>query len=80
MVVYRRMNGGEFLQASHVTKAQHRPLSSSKRLVRILSAVVQPAAGFLLLRIADNLHRNTAAPKFVCDNYMRWPKAFHCFS
>ena len=52
MVMDGGMNGGEFLQTSHTTKAQHRPFSSPKWLVRILASVVQPAPGFLLVRIA----------------------------
>jgi len=36
--------GGEFLECSHPPEAEHRPLSSSQRLVRILGAVVDPAA------------------------------------
>jgi hypothetical protein len=32
---------GEFLQTSHPSEAKHRPLSSSKRLVGILNAVIE---------------------------------------
>jgi len=50
------VNRGEFLQTSHPRtsgshppEAKHRPLSSSKRLVRILGAIVQPAADLALV-------------------------------
>lgn len=36
------VDGDEFLQTSHTTEAEHCPFSSSKRKVRILSAVIQP--------------------------------------
>jgi len=46
------MNGGEFLQTSYSPKSLHGPFSSSKRLVRILASIVQPAIRFLLLCIS----------------------------
>jgi hypothetical protein len=42
------MDGDKFLQTSHLPEAEHRPFSSSKRLVRILRAIYRPATGFLL--------------------------------
>ncbi len=59
------MNGGEFLQTSHTTEAQHRQFSSPKRLVRVLTSVVQPAPGFLLVRIADDLHRSAIRTQLI---------------
>ena len=53
VVVNRAVNRGEFLQTSHPPEAKHRPLSSSKRLVRILGAVVDPAADLALFNGAE---------------------------
>lgn len=79
VVVKRRVNSGEFLQAFHLPKPQHRPFSSSKRLVRILASIVPLAAGFLLLRIAYDFHGSTVGSKFVRHDEMWAPIAFHCF-
>ena len=57
MVVDGGMDRTEFLKGVHPSKPRHSPLSSSERLVRILRPVVQPAAGFLKIGIADLLHR-----------------------
>jgi hypothetical protein len=57
MVVHRCVDGDEFLQGSHPPEAKDSPLSSSKWLVEILCPVVLPAAGFLSLGIANDLHR-----------------------
>jgi hypothetical protein len=43
------VQSGEFLQTLHPQEAKHRPLSSSKRLLRVLDAIVQPAAGLALV-------------------------------
>ena len=51
MVMDRGVNGGELLQCSHPTKAEHRALSPSEGLVRILRAIVGPTTG--LLAVAD---------------------------
>ena len=49
VVVDRAVNSGEFLQTSHPSEAKHRPLPSSKWLVGILNAIVQPAADLALV-------------------------------
>nr|WP_187292541.1 hypothetical protein [Octadecabacter antarcticus] len=54
------LNGNEFLPTSHVPKAQHGPLSSSKWQIRILGAIVQPAASFMLASIGDDLRRSSS--------------------
>jgi hypothetical protein len=53
------MHGDEFLQGSHAPEAKHRPFSSSKRLVGILSPIIEPAASFLFVCVANDLHRGT---------------------
>jgi len=80
MVIDRRMNGGKFLQTSHAPKSQHRPFSSSKRLVRILASIVPPTVSFLLLCVANNLYRSAVGSKFVRPDDMRFQKRFIVFS
>ena len=53
------MDCDEFLQRSHPTETEHRPLPSSERLVRILGAIVDPAAGFLSIVDAEVLESRT---------------------
>ncbi len=77
MVVNGSMNGGELLQTLHTPKAQHRPFSSSKRLVRILAVVVLPAPGFLLVRIANDLHRSAVGTQLVGLDNMWRPEPLH---
>jgi hypothetical protein len=48
VVVDGAVEGGEFLQTSHLTKAKHRPFASSERLMGILHPVVQPASDLAL--------------------------------
>jgi hypothetical protein len=43
------VNRGELLQALHLPEESYRPLSSSKRQMRVLHPVVCPAADLLLL-------------------------------
>ena len=45
MVVDLGMNRAEFLQRLHASKPLHGPFSSSKRLMRILGAIVEPTTG-----------------------------------
>jgi hypothetical protein len=52
VIVDARVNGGEFLQTTHLTKPKHGSLSSSKRKVRIFNAVVEPPARLLFLSIS----------------------------
>jgi hypothetical protein len=93
MIANGGVYGGEILQGSRSPEAQHCPLSSSKwpllvvwkqttarQWVRILSAVILPTAGFLSVRIADDLHRGTTRSEFVGHDDMRPAIAFHCFS
>ena len=56
MVVDRSMDRNEFLQTSRLPKPQHSPLSSSKRKMRILSAIVQSTSHHLTPGIAIPLH------------------------
>ncbi len=41
MVVYGRMNRGEFLKTSHLPKSLHCPFSPPERLVRVFRPIVQ---------------------------------------
>ena len=58
MVADGGMNGGELLQTSHATEPLHCSLSSSEREMRILRPIVEPAASFVAVGIADILHRS----------------------
>lgn len=68
MVVNGAVQSGEFLQTSHLLKPEHSPLPSPEWLVRILGAVIQPAAAFTLIDRAENLHGGTIRWKPICRN------------
>jgi hypothetical protein len=55
VVVQAGMNGREFLQLLH--SLEHRPLTSRQRGVAPFDAIVRPPADFLLLSIAELVHR-----------------------
>lgn len=73
-------SGGEFLQTSHLPEAQHRPLPSSERQVRILNTVIPPAPRFLAMNGADFAQRSTLGPEFVGHDYLGMAMFAHCFS
>jgi hypothetical protein len=79
MVMNGSMNGRGFLQTSHTPKAQQRTFSSSKRLMRVLTPIVQPTAGFLLLCIAYFSHCSAVGSQFVDHDDMRVFIASHRF-
>ncbi len=54
VIMDRNVNGGEFLQGLDVPEFRHRAFSSSKRLVRVSSPVVEPAPTGLVGGIADH--------------------------
>ena len=56
MVVNRDMDCGEFLQGLSVSKSRHRPFPPSKREIRVLGPVVQPAPALLTSWISEHLH------------------------
>ena len=68
------------MQVSNVSKTQHGPLPPSKWLVCILSAVVEPAASFLPIRVANDLHHSTMGTQLVGDKHLSFAMAFHSFS
>jgi hypothetical protein len=72
-------DGDEFLQTSHPPAAQHRPLSLSKWLVRILRPVIKLAPGFLPISVADLLHRRAVGTEVIGDEDMRATMASHGF-
>ena len=65
VVMEGRINGDGFLQTSHLPKPEHGPFSSSKTQVRILSAIVQPAARFLFRYVSNVLHCSAVRSEFV---------------
>jgi hypothetical protein len=68
------MNGDEFLQTSHLPTTEHRPFSSSKRQMRVLSPVVLPAAWFLPRCIANDLHRGIIARRMISALVLKYRK------
>jgi hypothetical protein len=76
MFVDRDVDGNKFLQTFHTPEPKHCPLPSSKRQVRILPAVVQPAARFLPFGIADYFHCSTLGSQVICHDHIWIPKAF----
>ncbi|MFT5273178.1 MAG: hypothetical protein ACI85V_003207 [bacterium] len=77
MVVDGGMNGGEFLQTSHAAEQLLGSLPSSKRKVGILNPIVLPAASFLLVGIADFLHRRTVGSQLFGHQHMRVAVPLH---
>lgn len=79
VVVDRRMNDNEFLQAPHLSKATS-IFSSPKWQVRILYPIVDQSPGFLLPNVSDDRHRRTLKSQFVRHNYMWLAMPIHWFS
>src|SRR5208337_4775369 len=77
MVVDLGVNRTEFLQRLHVSKALHGALSSSKRLMRILRAIVDPATDLLAIGVADLFHRRGIGAKSVSDDLLRSAICLH---
>ena len=71
VVVDRGVGGGEFLEASHSSKSEHRPLSSSKGQVAVLGPIVEPPPDFLVIIIADCLHCGSIRLQPIC-HYGLW--------
>src|SRR5271165_7106550 len=71
MVVDLSMNWAEFLQRLHASKPLHGPFPSSKRLMRILRAIVEPTTDLLPVGIADLFHRRGISAKTVGDDAPR---------
>ena len=59
VVADRGMNGGEFLQTSYAPEPEHGTFPPSKREMRILGTIVNPAASFLPIYATDLLERRT---------------------
>ena len=64
------MSGGEFLQCSHPTKSEHRPLPPSERLVGILHAIVGPATSFLLVADTEFPQGRAVGAQPVGDDHL----------
>jgi len=81
VVVDGGMEGGEFLKAPHPPEAEHRPFSSSKRLMRVFRPVVQPPAGLLQVGAANVPQGCTVRPEPISDDRLRPSDlAFHSVS
>jgi hypothetical protein len=57
MIVDLGVNRAELLQRLHTSKPLHRPLSSSKRLMRILRPIVEAATDLVPIGVAQLFHR-----------------------
>ncbi len=73
------MDGGELLKTSHSTEAEHRPLSSSERKVRVLSPIVEPATRLLPVRHTEVFHGGTIRAKPVRHEDIHTAMFLHCF-
>ena len=62
------MDGGELLERSHSAESGHRPFPSSKWKVRVLRAIVQPAASFLSFCRANLFQGSAIRTKSICDD------------
>jgi hypothetical protein len=72
MVVDAGMNLAELLQCLRASKPLHGSHSSSKRLMRILRAIVQPIADLLVIGVADLItHRRGISAEPVGDDRPR---------
>jgi len=82
-IVDRGVDGSEFLQCSHAPEAEHRPLPSSERLMRILGTIVHPAASLLPVANAELAKRGTVGAQTVGNEFIgvamalqRFPQEF----
>ena len=80
MVMNGSVDSDEFLQGSHAPEADHCPFSSSRWLMCILGPIVEPAASFLFVSAADDLHRRTVRSQLVDHEDLRFAMPFHRFS
>jgi hypothetical protein len=68
LVVDLAMDCDKFLQASHLPEPEHRSLPSSKWLVRVLGAVVQPTADFAFVDGTELLQCGTVGCQSILDD------------
>ena len=73
------MDGGEFVQTSHLPETEHLLLSSSKWQVRVLDSVVQPTARFLPVACPYLPQCGAIGSQTVGDNHFRLTMLSHCF-
>ena len=79
VVVDGGVDGCELLQGPHPAEPQHRPLSSSERLVAIFGSVVGPAAYLLAVGIADLLQGRLVGSQAVGGDRLRAAMPLHGF-
>src|SRR5208337_703620 len=77
MVVDLGVNRAELLQRLRTSKPLHRPFSSSKRLMRILRAIVEATTDLLAIGVADLFHRRRIRAKTVGDDLLRSAVCLH---
>jgi hypothetical protein len=67
MIVDLSVNRTEFLKRLQASKALHRSLSSSKRLMRVLRPIVEAATDLVPIGGTDCIHRRGIGPTPVGD-------------
>src|SRR5271155_1504988 len=77
MIVHLGVNRTEFLQRLQTSKQLHRPLSPSKRLMRILRSIVEPTTDLLAIGVADLFHRSGISAQPVGDDRPRSTVCLH---
>jgi hypothetical protein len=70
-VVHLSMNGAEFLQRLHASEPLHGVFSSSKRLMRMLRAIVEPTTDLLAYVFIARLRNFSAAALSRADRGYR---------
>src|SRR6056297_9733 len=73
------VDGGELLQTSHAPEAEHRPLPSSERQVRVFGPIVEPAAGLLPVLDKEILQSCAVGAQLVRDVALGPTVLLHCF-
>ncbi len=73
------MDGGEFLSTSHAPETLHRAFASSKRLVRVLDAVVEPPSRLLCFERAHFSERSSIRREAIGDHFVNFTVPLHQF-
>jgi len=80
MIVDGGMDRGELLKTSHSPEAEHRPLSSSEREVRVFCSVIEMATDLLAVNVSDVFHGCPIRSQSIGDNHFRAAISLHGFS
>ena len=75
VVVNRAVDCGELLQTSHSSEAKHCSLPSSEWLMRVLGAVIDPAADFALVDATELFQSRAVGGQSIRDDALGSPMA-----